>query len=85
MQLPCNTLLHTKTTSYENKRKHLVLWPYWHFSFVVSVSGFHFNLEILPKTKFEWKSSTVSNDCAYTCTHISSSLVTDRILLFHCI
>lgn len=53
MQLPCNTLLHTKTMSYENKRKHLVLWPYWYLTFVVSASGFHFNLEIFPKTKFE--------------------------------
>jgi len=39
--------------SYENKRKHLMLLPYWYFAFIVSAAHSHFNLEIFTKTKFE--------------------------------
>lgn len=38
--------------SYENKRKHLMLLPYWYFTFISSTADFHFNLEIFTKTKF---------------------------------
>lgn len=39
--------------SYENKRKHLMLLPYWYFTFIISAADFSFNLEIFTNAKFE--------------------------------